>query len=96
VMQCLTLGIAILIDKRERPIFPRWSGYLALWTATLLAPAGVVPLFKDGPFAWNGIFGFWVPLSIFCVWVSTTTWLLIAAIKREADEPADQPSEALA
>jgi hypothetical protein len=96
VMQCLTLGIAILIDKRERPIFPRWSGYLSLWTATLLAPAGVVPLFKDGPFAWNGIFGFWVPLTIFCIWVSTTTFLLIRAINREADEPADQPSAALA
>ena len=57
-MQCLCLGIAILIDKRDRPIFPRWSGYLSLWTATLLAPAGVVPLFKDGPFAWNGLLGF--------------------------------------
>jgi len=96
VMQCLTLGIAILIDKREQPIFPRWIGYLALWTAMLLAPAGVVPLFKDGPLAWNGIFGFWVPLSIFCVWVSTTTWFLIAAIRGDSEHPADQPSESLA
>jgi hypothetical protein len=96
VMQCATLGIAILIDKREQPIFPRWAGYLSLWTATLLAPAGVVPLFKDGPFAWNGIFGFWVPLTIFCIWVSTMTWLLITAINREADESTDQPSELLA
>jgi phosphotransferase family enzyme len=96
VMQCLCLGIAILIDKRDRPIFPCWSGYLSLWTATLLAPAGVVPLFKDGPFAWNGNFGFWVPLSIFCIWVSTTTWFLVAVIKHDADNLADRPSESLA
>ncbi|WP_084027687.1 hypothetical protein [Mycobacterium avium] len=95
VMQCLCLGIAILIDKRDPQIFPRWTGYLALWTAMLLAPAGVVPLFKDGPFAWNGILGFWVPLSIFCVWVSITTWFLVAAIRADSDQSADQPSESL-
>ncbi|WP_370501035.1 hypothetical protein NWT09_12015 [Mycolicibacterium sp. jd] len=95
VLQCLTLGIVILMDKRKQPIFPRWTGYLALWTALLLAPAGVVPLFKEGPFAWNGVFGFWVPLAIFCVWVSTTTWFLIAAIKRESDETAEAPATVL-
>jgi len=92
VLQCLTLGIAILIDRRKQPIFPRWTGYLALWTATLLAPAGVVPLFKDGPVAWNGVFGFWVPLSIFCVWVSITTWFLVAAIRTDSDDVAESPS----
>lgn len=90
VLQCATLGIVILMDKRDQPIFPRWSGYLSLWTATLLAPAGVVPLFKSGPFAWNGILGFWLVLAIFCIWVGATTWLLIVAIRRETQsaEPA--------
>lgn len=90
MLQCASLGIVILMDKRDQPIFPRWSGYLSLWTATLLAPAGVVPLFKSGPFAWNGIFGFWLVLAIFCIWVGVTTWLLIVAIRREAQsvEPA--------
>jgi hypothetical protein len=86
VLQCLALGIVILMDKRDTPIFPRWSGYLSLWTGVLLAPAGVVPLFKSGPFAWNGVLSFWLVLLAFCVWVSATTWLLISAIKREAHE----------
>jgi Phosphotransferase enzyme family len=63
---------------------------------TLLAPAGVVPLFKDGPVAWNGVFGFWVPLSVFCVWVSITTWFLVAAIRTDSDDPAKSPSLAVA
>lgn len=96
VLQCLALGIAILIDKREQPIFPRWSGYLSIWTATLLAPAGVVPLFKDGLFAWNGLLGFWIPLTIFCIWVTSMTWVLIRAINRDSDSPADRPARALA
>lgn len=94
VMQCLCLGIAILMDKRDRPIFPRWSGYLSLWTALLLAPAGVVPLFKSGPFAWNGVLSFWLVLSAFCIWVGVTSWLLIAAIKREAHQA--EPAAAVA
>jgi hypothetical protein len=95
VLQCVTLGAVILMDKREQPIFPRWLGYLALWTATLLAPAGIVPLFKDGLFAWNGIFGFWTPLGIFCIWVSTTTWYLIQAIKHESREATELTPAAL-
>ncbi|MCX2935066.1 hypothetical protein ORI20_32970, partial [Mycobacterium sp. CVI_P3] len=66
----------------------RWSGYLSLWTALLLGPAGLVPLFKDGPFAWNGIFGFWCPLTVFCVWVAMITWRLITAINHDNAESA--------
>ncbi|MCX2935024.1 hypothetical protein ORI20_32730, partial [Mycobacterium sp. CVI_P3] len=71
----------------------RWSGYLSLWTALLLGPAGLVPLFKDGPFAWNGIFGFWMVLIAFCIWVAAITWLLVTAINHESrrDEPAAVP-----
>jgi hypothetical protein len=58
----------------------------------LLAPAGIVPLFKSGPFAWSGIFGFWVPLTVFCIWVSSITWLLVAAVNRDTDEPILQLS----
>ena len=84
-------------DRQARPAdLPALVRIPVVVDGHTLAPAGVVPLFKDGPFAWNGLLGFWAPLSIFCVWVSTTTWLLITAIKREADDPAEQPSEALA
>jgi hypothetical protein len=88
VVEILAFGAVILTDKRTQPIFPRWSGYLTIWAALLLAPAGVVPLFKDGPFAWNGLFAFYIPLFTFCIWVLTMTWLLTRAIRHDTGEPS--------
>ncbi|MCU1652275.1 MAG: hypothetical protein QOC83_3872 [Pseudonocardiales bacterium] len=86
VIQALVFGVAILLDTGERPVFPRWSGYFTIWTALLLSPAGLVPLFRSGPFAWNGVFAFWIPLSVYCVWMLCMAKLVIAAIR--TDTPA--------
>jgi hypothetical protein len=88
VIQVLSFGVVILLDSRERPIFPRWSGYLSVWVALLLAPAGLVPLFRQGPLSWNGLFAFWIPLSVYCVWMMSMAWLLLTAIKADAPETA--------
>jgi hypothetical protein len=96
VIEVAAFGAVILMDRREEPIFPRWSGYATLWVALLLAPAGLVPLFHDGPFAWNGIFAFYIPLCAFCAWVLAMTWLLRVAINKLVDEPAEPPIAVLA
>lgn len=38
---------------------------------------------KTGPFAWNGLFTFWSPLTLFGVWIGTTSWLLLRALRRQ-------------
>jgi hypothetical protein len=86
VVQVLVLGVAILLDGHAAPVFPRWSGYFCLWTALLLSPAGLVPLFHEGPFAWNGLFAFWIPLSVYCVWMLTMARLLLTAISTDTVE----------
>jgi hypothetical protein len=93
-VQVLAFGAAILLDSRTAPVLPRWSGYFSLWAALLLSPAGLVPLFHNGPFTWNGLFSWWIPLSVFCIWILTMTWLLLGAIK--ADTPAAERAEAVA
>jgi len=84
VVQFASIGVAILSDEREVGVFPRWAGYFNLWVAFLVIPAGIVPFFKHGPFAWNGAFGFFLPLVVFAAWIAVMVVLLRRAIDQEA------------
>jgi hypothetical protein len=84
--QLIPLALAIFNDHRERPVFPRWLAYLNLWTAVFLLPASLLIFFKTGPFAWNGLFGFWIPAAVFGLWYLIMCWVLLRAIKDEARE----------
>lgn len=64
----VTVAVAILSDKSSNPVFPRWMAFFCLWTFVLLIPDQLLFFFKDGPFAWDGIFAFWVPLTVFAGW----------------------------
>jgi hypothetical protein len=83
-MQCAFTGIAILSDKREDPFFPRWVGYFNIWMGILQAPGVMMAMFLTGPFAWNGLFTFWIPLTVFSFWIYVNTWAMLHATKREA------------
>lgn len=84
--QGLAIGITILSDKRAQPIFPRWFGYFNIWIVFVYLPGSFVPLFKTGPFAWNGVLAWWLPLTLFVIWMVTFTFLLLAAIRRQEQE----------
>jgi hypothetical protein len=86
IVQMLCIAGAIFIDQREQPIFPRWMGYLTLWVAVSMVPPGLALFFKDGPFAWNGILGFYVPLTCYAIWVPCMTYVLLCATAREEAE----------
>lgn len=80
--QVAFFGAAILADGRKPPVLPRWLGYLQLWVCVLSLPALIVPLFKTGPFAWNGALGFWLPTFAFGAWMAGTVWAMLDAVKR--------------
>lgn len=90
-VQLVAIGVAILIDRKASPTLPRWLGYLNLWVAVLILPAGTVLFFKDGPFAWNGIFGLYVPIAAFTAWFACMAWVVHGNLSRqiaEGSEPA--------
>jgi hypothetical protein len=89
ILQMLVVGIAILRDGRAEPILPRWLGYLSLWAGILLCPGSVLVFFHDGPFAWNGIFAWWIPAVVFVTWIGSITVMLLKAISREEREDLD-------
>ena len=85
-MQNIAIGAAIVGDKSANPIFPRWVGFFNFWVAILFIPGALIPFFKSGPFAWNGLFSFWIPATVFGVWFIVMLTMLLKAIDRQAIE----------
>ena len=82
-MQCLIIGVAVLGDPGTQPVFPRWVGFLNFWVAIGFVPSGLLPFFKSGPFAWNGLLVFWLAGSVFGAWFIAMTVVLLKAIRQE-------------
>jgi len=89
VMQNLAIGLCILSDKTEGEarVYPRWVGFVNLWVAASFAPGLYIAFFKSGPFAWNGLLGFWPVAVGFFVWAMVMWWTTVQAIRR-APSPA--------
>jgi hypothetical protein len=85
----LAVALAILGDRSDSPIFPRWAAYLSLWVAILSVPGGLMIFFKSGPLAFKGIFAIWIPLGVFFIWIVVMTALVIQATNRT--EPHGSP-----
>jgi hypothetical protein len=89
-VQLLAIGAAILIDRQPNPILPRWLGYLNLWVALLIIPAGTVLFFKDGPLAWNGLVGIYIPLTAFVIWFVCMSTVIHKNLTKQIAEAANQ------
>jgi hypothetical protein len=77
-------------DESAHPVFPRWFGYQSIMTFVLFLPDQALFFFKTGPFAWNGVLGFWIPLTVFCGWFVSMFYLIRRALLQEMHE-AEQP-----
>lgn len=88
-VQMLSVAIPILGDRRADPVFPRWVGYLGVWTAILATPGCLVTLFLRGPFAWNGAISFWVAFIVFGLWMVANFWATRRALLRQISAAAD-------
>lgn len=96
-VQLVAIAAAVFLDRGSRAVFPRWIGYLNLWVAVLIIPAGLVLFFKHGPFAWNGVVGLYIPLTAFTFWVFAMTWAVHRNLSEQiasGGEPADTGSRA--
>lgn len=90
ITQAVTFGIAVLIDRNTVRAFPRWMGYYSFWVAFCFLPACILPFFKTGPFAWNGLLSFWLAAVVFGTYFIVMTVMMIRASKVVAfeEEPA--------
>ncbi|MCX2929957.1 hypothetical protein ORI20_06720 [Mycobacterium sp. CVI_P3] len=85
-LQSVALGIAILIDRRSEPLFPRWVAYVCFLTAAVYIPLSLVPFVRTGPFAWHGVLNFWAVFVMFFVLIAVLTPYAFRALRRLEQE----------
>jgi len=77
------VAVVALADTSENPVFPRWFGYQSIMTFLLLVPDQMLFFSKTGPFAWNGLIGFWIPLTALGSWFITIFILMRRTLLQE-------------
>lgn len=70
--------------------FPRWFGYVNIWTGLMLEAGAVAFLTRSGPFAWNGLLPFWIAFAAFLLWLVIIAVLLIKAINAQMRDAGSQ------
>jgi len=83
MVQVIPLGIVAFIDQSKPRTFPRWYGYYCGWYLLLILPSLTLFFFKSGPLSYNGLIAFWLPAGLFGIWLMTTVYVLIKAMKTE-------------
>lgn len=89
VLELALFGVAILVDKRPQPVFPRWLGYANIWLALMFSPASFLVFFKTGPLAWNGLLVWYVPVTTFLLWFVPNFIYLLKAVNADDGESTE-------
>lgn len=81
-IQFVAIGIFALMDTKKPVIFPHWAGWLAIVIGLSFIPLTMLPYFKTGPFAINGIWAFHGVVLGFGVVTLTFTHYALRDIRR--------------
>jgi hypothetical protein len=84
-IQLICIGMAGLTQIKGPKVFPRWFFFLNLWMAVLGSTGILSIFFYSGPFAWNGIIGFYVPVGSFVPFLIVTFVQFYKAIVAEKE-----------
>lgn len=81
------LGIVVVSFTKEEEdrnsAFPRWIGYLNVWTMVTSFGGPIAVLFKTGIFAWNGLLPFYVPLTLFSIWLPAMSYTCLRSLRHQ-------------
>jgi hypothetical protein len=88
-LQMLAMAIVFLGDRRAQPLIPRALSWYSVAVVVLFLPLSLLPFFYNGPFAWSGVFCYFVSLGSWFVWVTLLCVCTFKAITRlEGEELA--------
>lgn len=92
ILQFSSTGVAVLSDRSERPVFPRWLGYLSFWSSAGLVPSALCLWFKTGPFAWNGVLTLYLAFFVAGLWLISVMVLTLRADRSAAESAVPTPA----
>jgi hypothetical protein len=85
-VQLLAAGVGFMRDKRVIPLIPKWLAWYGIWVGFMFIAECLMPFFKTGAFARDGILNFWIEFMIWFVWCPTLTFYILKAINRIEQE----------
>ena len=94
-IQLFAIAIVFLWDKRPVPFVPRWACFYTMFVAFGGAGGSFAGFFKSGPWAWDGILGFWTPVILFLSWLIVMFPLFLQGVRRQADLDALSEGQAV-
>jgi len=98
VVQSIAITVFVFEDTADpddrRPVFPRWVAYFGVAFEVLFALGGLCTFFKTGPFAFQGLLTYWVPLGMYGAEILVLTWVCHKAITSETKSAPNQPAAA--
>jgi hypothetical protein len=83
IIQNLCLALAIYMDARPEPVFPRWVAHFNVASAVLMIPGAFALMYKTGPFAWDGVLSFWLRVATYTLYVAVMFFVVRTAINRQ-------------
>lgn len=94
IAQGIAIALAVLSDRSEWPVYPRWVGYFNIWVVILYVPSALDIFFTSGMFSWNGLIVFYLPTAAFFVWLVVMAVMTVRAIDSAHPQPAVAGSSA--
>lgn len=85
--QLISIGVVALSKHNTDPdtAFPRWMGFLTIFCGLITGEGFIGVMFNSGPFSWNGLFVFHLPIVCYVIWMSTTAFMMLRAAKPQEE-----------
>jgi hypothetical protein len=85
-IQMVAAGLVVWAARgREDALAPGWVGQYCFFSAAVIALVGFVAFTKTGPFAWNGVLGYYVPFAVWGLSFELLSWSMLRTLKRDRD-----------
>lgn len=85
IVQNWAFAFAVFFDKRPKPLFPSFVGWVNLVSPVLLGSGIAMHCVKSGPLAWNGALTFWLTAVVFGIQSIVNIVWTAKAIEMELD-----------